>query len=258
MNRSALVALLAVSALPGSAQHQETGFLNRSVTVEGTQYRYQVYLPADFAASKKLPVILFLHGAGERGDDGLAQTQVGLGGAIRLHSDRYPAIVVMPQCAKGQWWTDAPMEAQALAALDQSIKEFHGDADRVYLTGLSMGGYGSWSLASKYPAKWAAAVVICGGIRVPRRPGLPQTSEEAVADPYAEAAKGIGAKLPVWVFHGGDDPTVPVTEARNMVEALKGVGSAVKYTEYEGVKHNSWDKAYAEQDLPVWLFAQHK
>src|SRR5260370_5788666 len=160
----------------------------------------------------------------------------------------------MPQCAKGKWWTDAEMDAQALAALDQSVKEFHGDADRIYLTGLSMGGYGSWSLAAKYPAKWAAAVVVCGGIRIRRA----QTVEESTADPYAEAAKRIGEKLPVWVFHGGDDPTVPVTEARNMVEALKSVGSAVKYTEYEGVKHNSWDKAYAEPDLPVWLFAQHK
>jgi predicted peptidase len=258
MNRSALVTLFALSALPGIAQHPETGFLNRTVTVEGTQYRYQVYLPSEWTPGKKWPVILFLHGAGERGDDGLMQTQVGLGGAIRLHSDRYAAIVVMPQCAKSKWWTDAAMEAQALTALDQSIKEFHGDPDRVYLTGLSMGGYGSWSLAAKYPGKWAATVVICGGIRMPRRPGLPQASEESTADPYAEAAKRIGEKLPVWVFHGGDDPTVPVTEARSMVEALKGIGNQVKYTEYEGVKHNSWDKAYAEPDLPAWLFAQHK
>ena len=237
------------------ARHQETGFLNRTITLTGTgtNYRYQVFVPADWTSHKKWPVILFLHGAGERGDDGLAQTQVGIGGAIRAHPERFPAVVVMPQCRKDARWTDSAMEAQSLAALDQSIKEFHGDLDRVYLTGLSMGGYGSWALAAKYPGKWAAAVIICGGIR---RKSDPAVSEDAALKLYAGAAQKIGAKLPIWVFHGGADPTVPVTESRKMVELLKALGSAVKYTEYEGVEHNSWDKAYAEPDLTMWLFAQ--
>ena len=256
MHRSAFALLIAfgLSILPAMAQHQETGFLNRTVTVDGTAYRYQIYVPTDWTSAKKWPVILFLHGAGERGDDGLMQTQVGLGAAIRLHSDRYMALVVMPQCRKDSTWNDAAMQAQALAALDQSIKEFNGDTDRVYLTGLSLGGYGSWALAAKYPSKWAAAVVVCGGIRMRRQ----QADEESTTDPYAEAAKQIGEKLPIWVFHGHEDPAVPVTEARNMTAALKAIGSPVKYTEYPGVKHNSWDKAYAEPDLPAWLLAQHK
>ena len=85
-----------------------------------------------------------------------------------------------------------------------------------------------------------------------------QSDDESPTDPYAEAAKQIGEKLPIWVFHGADDPTVPVTEAQKMTAALKTVGNPVKYTEYPGVKHNSWDKAYAEPELPVWLLAQHR
>jgi len=251
-----LVIMLFVIALPALAKHSETGFLNRLVVVEGVSYHYQVFVPADWTPDKKWPIVLFLHGAGERGDDGLAQTQVGIGAALRLHSDRFPAIVVMPQCRKDAWWTEPAMEAQALAALKQSSKEFHADPDRVYLTGLSMGGYGSWAFAAKSPGKWAAAVVICGGIVVPKRPGLPETPVTAGVDPYDDAAKKIGSAMPIWVFHGGADPTVPVEESRKMVAALKAIGSEVKYTEYEGVPHNSWDKAYAEPDLPAWLFAQ--
>jgi predicted peptidase len=248
-----MFAILATALL---AKPRDTGFLNRMVTLNGVTYRYVVYMPPDWTNHKKWPVFLFLHGSGERGDDGLAQSQVGIGGAIRFHSDRFPAVVVMPQCRKDVAWTDPPMEAQALAALDHSMKEFHGDPDRIYLTGLSMGGFGSWAWAAKYPGKWAAAVVVCGGIRHRRQANAPPAPEEA-GDPYADAAKKIGATLPVWVFHGSADTSVPVTESRRMVEALKALGSQVKYSEYDGVGHNSWDKAYTEADLPIWLFAQH-
>jgi predicted peptidase len=212
-----------------------------------------VYLPADWSKSKRLPVILFLHGAGERGEDGLAQTQVGLGGSIRFHPERWPAIVVMPQCRKDSFWTVPAMEEMALAALDRSIKEFKGDPARVYLTGLSMGGYGTFSIASKQAARFAALVPICGGVRLPRR--ISGVSDPEGADPYAAVAKGIG-KTPIWVFHGDADKTVPVTESRQMVEALKAAAAAPKYTEYPGVGHNSWDKAYGEEDLAKWIFDQ--
>jgi predicted peptidase len=250
--------VLLLAALPIAARHRETGFLNRTVTLDGATYRYQVYVPAGWSAAQRWPVILFLHGAGERADDGLKQTQVGLAAAIRLHADRYPALVVMPQCREDVWWTDPKMEAQALASLQQTMKEFHADPDRVYLTGLSMGGYGSWAFAAKYPGKWAAAVVVCGGIRLPPPPGQQQAPEEPGVDSYADAAKKIGNTLPVWVFHGDADRAVPVEESRKMVESLKAIDSAVKYTEYPGVPHNSWDKAYAEPDLAAWLFAQRR
>ncbi len=246
------------ASITSTSGAQETGFLNRTVEVDGTKYRYQVYVPPDWTANSKWPVILALHGAGERGDDGLVQTDVGLGGAIRKHVDRYPAIVVMPQCRKGVWWQDPAMEAQALAALDRAMKEFNGDPDRTYLTGLSMGGYGTWALAAKYPDRFAAIAPVCGGIRRPVRPGVPpQAPDEPGVDPYAAAAQKIG-KIPTWIFHGGADPTVPVAESRKMAEALKAAGNDAKYTEYEGVGHNSWDRAYNELDFPVWLLSQHR
>jgi predicted peptidase len=246
----------AICAVPALARERETGFLNRSVMVGGTVYRYQVYVPADWSKDKKWPVILFLHGAGERGDDGLMQTDVGIGTAIRRYRERFPSIVVLPQCRKNAWWTEPGMEAQALKALEQTLKEFNGDPQRVYLTGLSMGGYGTWSLAAKYPGKFAALVAICGGIRAPasvRATGA--APAEPAGDPYAAAAQKIG-RTPVWVFHGEADPVVPVTESRKMVEALKAAGGNVRYSEYPEVKHNSWDKAYAEPELLPWLLAQ--
>ncbi len=240
-----LLALLLAPAL--FAAPRETGFLNRAIRVNNVEYRYQVYVPADWTKSRAWPVILFLHGAGERGNDGLAQTQVGLGRGIRFHADRFPAMVVMPQCRKDTWWTDPEMEAQVFAALAKSMKEFRGDAKRVYLTGLSMGGFGTFAFAAKRSGHFAAVVPICGGV-VRRR-------ERATGDPYADTAAKIG-KTPAWIFHGAADPTVPVTESQKMEAALKAAGGNVRYTEYPGVGHNSWDKAYAEPDLPKWLFEQ--
>lgn len=247
--------LASLLSLPMLQARQETGFLNRSVTVQGTTYKYVVYLPPDYTKSKRWPVVLFLHGAGERGDDGLAQSQVGIGGAVRFHADRFPAVIVMPQCRKEVWWTDPAMEAQALAALDASIKEFKGDKSRVYLTGLSMGGYGTFALGAKHAARFAAMAPICGGAVRPNRRGVPQ-APAPTGDPYAETAKGIGTK-PIWIFHGAADPTVPVTESQKMRDAIKAAGGDPKYSEYPGVGHNSWDKAYNEVEFPKWLFS-HK
>jgi len=251
----AVTFLLAISAF---ARNPETGFLNRTLVSSGTTYRYQVFLPAGWDRHSRWPVILFLHGAGERGDDGLLQTDVGLAHAIRKRVQTLAAVVVMPQCRNKRPWTDPDMEAQALAALDQSIKEFHGDSDRVYLTGLSMGGYGTWDLAAKYPKKFAALVVICGGIRGPKDTpwlSVPLASDPTVQDPYLETARRIG-RTPVWIFHGTEDDRVPVEESRKMAEALKLSNGNYKYTEYPGVKHVSWDRAYAEPALFPWLLQQ--
>src|SRR5436853_430772 len=253
-----IVLITALFALPAFAGRAQTGFLNRTVMEAGEEYRYQVYVPADWNDHKKWPVILFLHGAGERGDDGLLQSDVGLGHAIRKNAAAFPFIVVMPQCRKGKVWTQPDMEAQALGALDRSIKEFHGDRERVYLTGLSMGGFGTWDLAAKYPGRFAAYVVICGGI-IPL-PQLPEIAvslakEHKVADPYAETVRLVG-KTPVWIFHGDADPAVPVEESRKMKAALEAAHANVRYTEYAGVGHESWDNAYAEPDLVPWLLQQ--
>jgi predicted peptidase len=240
--RTLLLAAAALALAPLStarAQSGPTGFLNKTVTVEGTSYPYVVYVPKDYSAGTKWPVVLFLHGAGERGSDGLKQSDVGIGRALRFYSERYPAVVVMPQCATGVGWS-GKMADQALKGLDQTMAEYSIDPDRQYLTGLSMGGYGSFLMASQHPDRFAAVVPICGG---------GQPSE------MAEKLKNI----PMWVFHGDADKAVPVERSRQMVEAIKTAGGTkVKYTEYPGVEHNSWDRAYSEKELPEWLFAQRR
>jgi len=250
-------AILLLMSLPAAAR-SETGFLNRTVKLNGLESRYQVYLPAGWNKHSKWPVILFLHGAGERGDDGILQTDVGLGHAVRQRPEAWNKfVIVMPQCRKERFWTQPDMEQVALAALERSIREFHGDRSRLYLTGISMGGYGTWSLASHNPQMFAALVAICGGIEAPRALPALKTDLAAGYDPYHDTAQKIG-KVPSWVFHGAADPVVPVDGSQKMVEALKDLGGEVRYTEYPGVQHNSWDRAYADPELPEWLLAHHR
>jgi len=243
-------------AVPGWARRHETGFLDRTVAVDGEEHNYQVFVPRQWNRNVKWPVILFLHGYDEEGPDGILPTDDGIGTAIRTHPERVPFVVVIPQCRKHDWWTNAPMEALALAALERTMREFHGDPRRIYLTGLSMGGYGTWALGALYPGKFAALVPICGGVRLPHSREFPNAHDtDDSADPYAAIARKIG-KTPVWVFHGDADSTVSVAESRQMVEALKAAGGNVRYTEYPGVEHNSWEKAYNEPELFTWLLSQ--
>jgi predicted peptidase len=234
----------------------ETGFLNRHLEIAGQRYQYQVFVPSIWQPSQKWPVVLFLHGAGERGEDGILQTEVGIGTAIRRSVDRFPAIVVMPQCQKNVWWTDPSMEKLVFEALDATMREFGGDPDRVYLTGLSMGGYGSWAYAAKQPNRFAALAVICGGIRRPARAPEPE-SPTIEGDPYLTVARKI-AKTPTWIFHGADDRVVPPDESRKMHQALTSTGGNVRYTEYEGIGHNSWERAFADPELMRWLLSHHR
>jgi predicted peptidase len=261
----ALRALLATGitvafALSANAHKHETGFLDRALTFKGTRYKYQVFVPEDWAPSKKWPVILFLHGAGERGTDGLKQTEVGLPQDIRLQRDKFPAIVVIPQAPPNHWWSVDDMQEVALAVLAAATREFHGDANRTYLTGLSMGGYGTWAIAAKNPGKFAAIVPICGGITAPKSlqamyPEVAKNIYQDVPESYAEVAKKIG-KTPVWIFHGAKDDVVPVELSRKMYAALQEAGGDVRYTEYPEATHDSWTKAYAEQEFPTWLLSK--
>jgi predicted peptidase len=250
-----------LGVVPRSTAHsKETGFLDRTLSLHGISYKYQVFVPENWSPKQKWPIILFLHGAGERGDDGLLQTVAGLPHAIRIDRSRFPTVVVMPQCLRESWWPAPQMEEVALAALNAATVEFKGDPKRTYLTGLSMGGYGSWDIASRYPGKFAAVVVVCGGISPPDRlvklhPELAKTGYPDDPKSYTEVANKIG-KTPVWIFHGADDPTVPPDCSRKMNKALKAAGGNVRYTEYAGVGHNSWDKAYAEPDLMSWLLSK--
>lgn len=245
--------LLLVAAASSLAKQTETGFLDRTLDIAGTTYKYQVFVPDNWNARQSWPIVLFLHGAGERGEDGLTQTEVGIGTAIRLDRGRFPAIVVMPQCRKNIWWAESLMTEVAIKSLEAATREFHGDARRTYLTGLSMGGYGTWAIAGKYPGRFAALAPICGGVLMPEQARAQSADDNT---PYNDAAAKIGAKTPVWIFHGGADDTVPVTESRRMNEAMKALGGEVHYTEYPGVGHNSWDKAYAEPEFMSWLLSK--
>lgn len=240
----------------------ETGFLDRTVTIDQVTYAYQVYVPREYTPQQSWPVILFLHGAGERGDDGLFQTEVGIGSAIRRHRDRFPCIVVMPQCRLEVGWS-GDMERQALQALDQTMETFNCDPQRVCLTGLSMGGHGTWYMAARHPGKFAAIVPICGWIYMPRDDMPPELKDRWLTqnpfarqpDPFAAAAEQIGI-TPVWIFHGDADQAVSVDESRRMFEALRSAGGDVRYSEYMDIGHNSWDNAYAEKGLMPWLLTQ--
>jgi predicted peptidase len=255
-----ITALFLALAASAQARKHETGFLDRTVSLQGAAFKYQVFVPDDWSPRQKWPIILFLHGAGERGSDGLIQTEVGIGEAIRKGRARFPAIIVMPQCAKDNWWTTPKMEDVALASLAAATKEFKGDPSRTYLTGISMGGYGTWDIAMHHPNTFAAIVPVCGGITA--SPSLkqkyPELAKKAYADEpksYAEVAGKIG-KTPVWIFHGADDPTVSPENSRKMFAALKAEDGNVHYTEYPGIGHESWHKAYAEPELMTWLLAQ--
>lgn len=253
-----LASLLAFGAVAGiSAQEVETGFLDRTVTVAEEEHRYQVYVPHDYSASERWPVILFLHGAGERGSDGLLQTAVGLGDAIRRDPARYPAIVVFPQAPADSLWTGVPARA-AMAALDRSLEEFSTDPSRVYLTGLSMGGHGSWYLAYRHPERFAAVAPVCGFVESLFDMGSQASVVPAEEGPPFETLARRLAGVPVWIFHGEVDPIVPVEQSRRAAEALEEAGADVRYTELLGVDHNAWDPAYGSPAFGDWLFAQRR
>lgn len=247
----ALAGLL-VLMLPATIAARETGFLNRVLSLDGQPHRYVVYVPAN-AASKGLPIILALHGSGERGADGLAPTDVGLGHAIRLHPERFPALVVFPQVPAGSNWLDN--RRLALATLASAQREFGADPKRVYAVGLSMGGHGTWALAHDDPGRFAAIVVVCGFVGPLH--GFPGIMPAGQPDPDAALAHSIAA-LPVWIVHGDADPVVPVNDSRQMAAELKALGGDVHYKELPGVGHNAWDDAFADPELPLWLFKQRR
>jgi predicted peptidase len=236
-------------------------FLERRIAIEGRTYRYRVWVPPHYTKLRRWPVILFLHASGERGDDNLRQLTIGLPAVLTRDARRYPAIVVVPQCPLNREWY-GEMETQALAALDASIREFHGDRNRVILTGISMGGAGAWYFA-RHPQRWAAVVPVCGEVvrelddPWPLDPPSDISNLLHAANPFAALARSIG-KVPVWAFHGANDPVIPVDQSRMMVDALKKAGGTVRYTEYPGVGHDAWDRAYDDPELPKWMLAQKK
>lgn len=241
-----LLAVLATLPLPMKKVHAQAGTqvpqtfetkITRAVSLN-----YLLYLPPDYdaKAKKTWPLMLFLHGAGERGTN---VSKVAVHGPPKLikQGTNFPFIVVSPQCPTGQRWQDDAL----LALLDQVTDKYSVATNHIYLTGLSMGGYGSWSLASKYPERFAAVVPICGG-------------GEIIDVLLAEKRKQTALqRLGVWAFHGGKDPVVPLNESERMVAVFKRAGcKEAELTIYPEAGHDSWTQAYNDPRLWEW-FLKH-
>jgi acetyl esterase/lipase len=267
---AAAVAHASPPSHPGEAHPQlppqETGFLNRSVALQGVTYKFQVYVPEDLhrpadaapqnpkSKAKKPeeppPILLFLHGRGERGSEGMWQTQIGLPQQLRDHPERWPFIVVIPQCPFRHFWTDPDMLQMAIATLNQESREFHADPDRTYLAGLSLGGYGVWELAKNYPHRWAAIAIAASGIFWSYAPDRWRDVSTLPGD----YARRLG-RTPIWLFHGAEDTTVVPRQSDLMFDALKAESGHVRLWDYQGLHHDCWTRAFNEPELPRWLLS---
>jgi predicted peptidase len=195
---------------------------------------YLLYLPADYETKKDWPLVVFLHGAGERGDDLNLVKKHGPPKLIE-QGKAFPFIVVSPQCAKNNWWHWQLRELSAL--IDDVVAKYKVDKDRIYLTGISMGGFGTWALASYDPDRFAAIVPICGGGELLAAARLRQ--------------------MPIWAFHGAKDPIVPLRRSEELINALQKNNPQAKLTVYPDAMHDSWTATYDNPDVYAWLL-EHK
>lgn len=215
------------------------GFLSKTFKMpDGSERKYALFIPPQYNLNPahKWPVIVFLHGSAECGKDGIRHTTVGLPVYVSQHTERFPFIVLMPQAQ--EMWFRGKEAAAVWGMLDEVTTEYRTDHDRIYLTGLSMGGFGTWELSVIRPDAFAAIVPVCGAAPV-------------------EYLSNI-VNLPIWAFHGALDKNVSVNGSRDAINALKKLGSAPKYTEFPKLQHICWDEAYATPDLWRWLLQQRK
>ena len=191
-------------------------------------YPYLLHLPAAYEAEERWPLILFLHGSGERGHDPALLKTLGIPKVVETQPD-FPFVSVSPQCQAGSFWNTVLLRT----TLGEVLKHYRIDPKRIYLTGVSMGGYAAWKLAIEEPVRFAALVPVCGG-------GEPQ---EACRIKH----------IPVWAFHGARDTVVPLSESQRMVDALEACGGQVRFTIYPDAGHDAWTAAYANPELYTWL-----
>ena len=235
-------ALRVSAAEPAPGKQVEMRF--KESTTRTIEARYLLFLPAGYAADpgRKWPMILFLHGAGERGTNIWKVATHGPAKTAATNAN-FPFILVSPQCPSGRVWSRDVL----LALLDNIVSSHRVDTKRIYLTGLSMGGYGTWDLGLAHPEKFAAIVPICGGGEL-ITPMLGSWEKP-------QAYKTLG----VWAFHGGKDPVVPVQESERMVEMLKRLGvKDVKFTVYPDAGHDSWTETYRNPALYEWLLEHER
>jgi len=231
-----VVGLLAGISTIAGAGEQPAGSRQQKASLESEVHiamGYLIYLPPDYDKKDAWPLLLFLHGAGERGNDLELVKKHGPPKLIEAGQD-FPMVVVSPQCPSDQWWE--PVSLSAL--LDEITAKHRIDKDRVYVTGLSMGGFGTWALAAHTPDRFAAIAPICGG-------GEPITARRI-------------KHIPAWVFHGAKDQVVPLERSEEMVKALEAQGGKVKFTVYPDAGHDSWSATYGDPQFSTWLLAQKR
>jgi predicted peptidase len=202
--------------------------------VRDVEGRYLIYLPADYDASQRWPLLLFLHGAGERGDDISRVAFHGPPKLIRQATMELPFIVVSPQVPENRTWSTLFLDA----LLEEVARTHAVDEDRIYVTGLSMGGYGTWQLAFEFPHRFAAIAPISGGGVITGPCTIPH--------------------LPVWAFHGAQDQVVVVSHTEELVTRLRGCDGHVRYTRYEDAGHDAWTQSYANPELYRWLLSHRR
>jgi predicted peptidase len=209
--------------------------LNLGVTVQAS-YRYRFYEPAELtlADAPDRPIVIFLHGIGERGDDLQRLERHGLPKLVAA-GQNFPFLIVSPQCPGTDYWSEAPGLPEFVAA---AVERHRADPARVYLTGMSMGGFGVWSLAQRHPDRYAAILPICGGGEVRWAPRL----------------RDVAA----WVFHGAKDEIVPATRSVQMVEAIRTAGGRPRFTLYPEAGHDSWTETYANSEICPWLLSHRR
>lgn len=241
-----------------SAHSQQNTLFSKEIfySQKGDSLLYRFLIPQNISANDsntKYPLVVFLHGAGERGNDNVKQLIHGASLFSKPESlKNYPCYFIAPQCPIDKRWVEVDWKLQfhsmpeqisenlgfTVQLIDSLIKNYPIDINRIYVTGLSMGGFGTWDIICRFPDKFAAAAPICGG------------GDENLAEKIN--------KIPIWAFHGSNDKLVTVYRSRNMINALKKTGGKPKYTEYPGVGHFSWEKAYSEPDFLKWMFSQSK
>lgn len=224
----------------------------------GLHYNYMLYLPASYVENDPPPLLLFLHGAGERGSD-LSLTAVH--GPLKLASNtrllerrfewtEFPFVVAAPQCPAGEWW----LNEHLIEVMNDVLQKVKVDQSRMYMTGLSMGGFGTWSFASEYPDFFAAIVPICGSGDAPGWSGLRNYTQMDI--PKAKIEQLVG--IPVWAFHGESDPVVNIEEQRKTIEEVRALGGEAEFTTYPGVGHDSWTTTYNNKEVYEWLLSHKK
>ena len=237
---SILLAALAICCHVAHARAVDGFEAREFASTNGATLKYRIHKPDNLEGKKTCPLVLMLHGRGHCGDDNTLQVQKTYGPLeILAHAqtNRMEVIIIAPQVPRKGWWGGPTMQ-MTVELMIESIDTLPVDTNMIYVTGLSMGGFGTWSIIQRYPDLFAAAIPICGG------------GDTNLASRLTH--------LPIWGFHGDNDRTVTADHSRAMISAIKEAGGNPLYTEYKGVGHNSWKQTYANPKVLKWLFGQSK